>query len=97
MPGEFKFYKVDKTPVSEKYPNLKKKAVLISDEIFRQSKDKPMENPASLNDPLMYVFTSGTTGLPKAATIKHSRLVQASFWHFFFCMMKTLGCFLDIS
>ena len=29
----------------------------------------------NFNDKLLYIFTSGTTGLPKAAVIKHSRLV----------------------
>jgi acyl-CoA synthetase (AMP-forming)/AMP-acid ligase II len=27
-------------------------------------------------DPVFYIFTSGTTGLPKAAVIKHSRFVK---------------------
>ena len=27
-------------------------------------------------EPVFYIFTSGTTGLPKAAVIKHSRLVE---------------------
>lgn len=28
-------------------------------------------------DPVFYIFTSGTTGLPKAAVIKHSRFIYA--------------------
>ena len=30
-------------------------------------------------DPVFYIFTSGTTGLPKAAVIKHSRFFLGSF------------------
>lgn len=29
--------------------------------------------PINFTDKLLYIFTSGTTGLPKAAVIKHSR------------------------
>lgn len=75
LPSDFKYFKVDPEPVSEKFPNLKKRATLVSELIKKQSTEKPMDRPATLNDPIMYVFTSGTTGLPKAATIKHSRLV----------------------
>jgi len=37
--------------------------------------DSPPLNAEKLNfsDKLVYIFTSGTTGLPKAAVIKHSR------------------------
>lgn len=31
-----------------------------------------------LNDPLLYVYTSGTTGLPKAALLRHSRFILTS-------------------
>jgi solute carrier family 27 fatty acid transporter 1/4 len=30
-------------------------------------------SPINFTDKLLYIFTSGTTGLPKAAVIKHSR------------------------
>ena len=33
----------------------------------------------NFNDKLLYIFTSGTTGLPKAAVIKHSRLVLITY------------------
>ncbi|CAF2777033.1 unnamed protein product [Rotaria sp. Silwood2] len=35
--------------------------------------------PYNLNHPVFYIFTSGTTGLPKAAVIKHSRFFLGSF------------------
>jgi len=39
------------------------------------------------NDPIFYIYTSGTTGLPKAAIIKHSRYLFASYC--LFCMGLT--------
>lgn len=38
----------------------------------------------NFNDKLLYIFTSGTTGLPKAAVIKNSRyanLLRAGLWN----------------
>lgn len=32
----------------------------------------------SYHDKVLYIFTSGTTGLPKAAVISHSRYVEQS-------------------
>lgn len=32
-----------------------------------------VKDPVGFNDKLYYVYTSGTTGLPKAAIVKHSR------------------------
>ena len=38
------------------------------------SKQAPVpEKKPGFTDKLIYIFTSGTTGLPKAAVIKHSR------------------------
>lgn len=33
-----------------------------------------------IEDRALYIFTSGTTGLPKAARVSHGRLMQASHW-----------------
>jgi fatty-acyl-CoA synthase len=46
------------------------------------------ERPAlSIEDRALYVYTSGTTGLPKAANVSHYRLMQWSLW--FAGMMDT--------
>jgi fatty-acyl-CoA synthase len=34
----------------------------------------------TIEDPALYIFTSGTTGLPKAANISHARVLQWSHW-----------------
>ena len=36
--------------------------------------------PVSIEDKALYIFTSGTTGLPKAANVSHARLLQWSYW-----------------
>ena len=38
-----------------------------------QSTEIITEKLSCYNDPMVYVYTSGTTGMPKAATVKHSR------------------------
>lgn len=43
--------------------------------------------PPSIMDRALYVYTSGTTGLPKAAIVSHHRLMQWSYW--FAGMMNT--------
>jgi len=48
-------------------------------------KDQPASNPATtaqvkLGDPFAYVFTSGTTGLPKAAIQTHRRWFAGQYW-----------------
>jgi len=45
------------------------------------------EKVAGYNDPIFYIYTSGTTGLPKAAIIKHSRYLFASYC--LYCMGLT--------
>jgi fatty-acyl-CoA synthase len=43
--------------------------------------------PITIEDRALYIFTSGTTGLPKAANISHARVMQWSHW--FAGMMDT--------
>jgi fatty-acyl-CoA synthase len=38
------------------------------------------QRPVSVEDRALYIFTSGTTGLPKAANVSHARLMQWSHW-----------------
>ncbi|CAF3374128.1 unnamed protein product [Rotaria sp. Silwood1] len=46
-------------------------------EKLEQCSAKPTKPiPYNLKHPVFYIFTSGTTGLPKAAVIKHSRFVE---------------------
>ncbi|UJR10258.1 hypothetical protein I4U23_014468 [Adineta vaga] len=49
-------------------------------ERLAQCSSKPTKPiPFDLKHPVLYIFTSGTTGLPKAAVIKHSRFLLGSF------------------
>ena len=55
-----------------------------SDDLTKLVKDLSVDNPstnADVNtlDPIAYIFTSGTTGLPKAAIVPHFRLVGGGF------------------
>jgi len=55
----------------------------IDDDIERQSGEKldASERPAlTVEDRALYIFTSGTTGLPKAANISHARVLQWTHW-----------------
>lgn len=52
-------------------------------DIERQSGEKLRDNERRLltiEDRALYIFTSGTTGLPKAANISHARILQWSHW-----------------
>ena len=42
--------------------------------------DLPANDRPSLNDPALLVYTSGTTGMPKAAIVSHARIVRTAHW-----------------
>ncbi|PBJ17497.1 Long-chain-fatty-acid--CoA ligase FadD17 [Pseudomonas ogarae] len=52
-------------------------------DLMAGSEDYPSDNPASsrqvfCNDPCFYLYTSGTTGLPKAGVFRHGRWMRTS-------------------
>ena len=49
---------------------------LLSGETLAQSERPKL----SIEDKALYIFTSGTTGWPKAANISHARILQWSYW-----------------
>ncbi len=55
------------------------------DNLEEEIRDQPSSNPPTtkeirLGDPFAYVFTSGTTGLPKASIQTHRRWFSAMYW-----------------
>jgi acyl-coenzyme A synthetase/AMP-(fatty) acid ligase len=64
---------VDHEPVSSKFPELAARTVHVNEGIAATSASPIEEKCAGLNDTLMYIFTSGTTGLPKPVPLKNSR------------------------
>lgn len=55
----------------------------IEDKLQKQSGDRLESNEGprlTIEDRALYIFTSGTTGLPKAASISHARVMQWSHW-----------------
>jgi fatty-acyl-CoA synthase len=42
--------------------------------------DEAEHPPVTIEDRALYVYTSGTTGLPKAAIVSHARVMQWSHW-----------------
>jgi long-chain acyl-CoA synthetase len=61
-----------------KNPDLK---VLTYEELRQLGKDKPVDPvPAKPEELYCIMYTSGSTGLPKGACIKHEALVAGSMW-----------------
>jgi fatty-acyl-CoA synthase len=55
----------------------------IDPEVNRQPGDKLRQDERralTVEDRALYIFTSGTTGMPKAANVSHARILQWSYW-----------------
>jgi citronellyl-CoA synthetase len=61
-------------PFYSRYTDLQAQARQLSGE------NPPIESTVTLQDPFAYVFTSGTTGFPKAAVQIHRRWIGAMYW-----------------
>ena len=70
------FFLIDKGELKtpKEYTNLK-------DKIKKSDKENPPTTPEILmRDDFVYIFTSGTTGLPKAAILKNHSILKAMSW-----------------
>jgi len=65
------------------YPDVAAEVAVLSGDALAE----PESQPVSIDDRALYVYTSGTTGLPKAANISHYRLMVWTHW--FAGMMDT--------
>jgi fatty-acyl-CoA synthase len=66
-----------------KYPDVAKAVAALSDTSLADGERRTV----SIDDRALYVYTSGTTGLPKAANVSHYRLMVWTHW--FAGMMET--------
>jgi fatty-acyl-CoA synthase len=55
----------------------------LDSEVLRES-GAPLADaerpPLTIEDRALYIFTSGTTGMPKAASLSHARILQWTYW-----------------
>jgi len=73
LPADFEFYKIDPATVSPDFPRLSSRTVNVVEGISR-CPTTPVEGKRSgVSDFVVFIFTSGTTGLPKAVPLKNSR------------------------
>ena len=78
LPADFEFYKIDAGPVSEaECPALAARAVNVAEGIS-SSPATPVEGKRSgVGDRVVFIFTSGTTGLPKAVPLKGGDSIES--------------------
>lgn len=62
--------------------------------VIQPSKD--LRNSIAESDPLMLIFTSGTTGLPKASKISHSRFFVGVYMNVNSCKYSYLCLYIDV-
>ncbi|XP_074601374.1 long-chain fatty acid transport protein 4-like [Brevipalpus obovatus] len=70
--NQIKYYQHGDNNVSNKMDSINLTAALASN---TETKAPDYKKIVNFKDPLLYLFTSGTTGLPKAAIIKHCRIL----------------------
>ena len=74
LPADFEFYKIDAAPVSAaECPALAARAVSVAEGISAAPATPVQGKRAGVGDFVVFIFTSGTTGLPKAVPLKNSR------------------------